>query len=135
MIVTMLHWLIKELIKSILQMLLLLISWLHFLASALMSIPFLGWHGSASPTDLSAERVTTIWNVFARVWISGIRYSDGYCIIIFVFQLGANFDSEYLSELTEEELDSTASFSVGSQKLRGFLYWDYKYLRPFFIRR
>ena len=28
----------------------LLISWLHFLASALMSIPFLGWHGSAYPT-------------------------------------------------------------------------------------
>ena len=44
-------------------------------------------------------------------------------------------DSEYLSELTEEELDSSSSFSVGSKKLRGFLYWDYKYFRPFFIRR
>ena len=46
MIVTMLHWLIKELIKAILQMLLLLINWLH------LSLPILGWHGSASPTGV-----------------------------------------------------------------------------------
>ena len=39
MITTMLHWLIKELIKGILQMLLLLlISWLHFLASCLSEV-------------------------------------------------------------------------------------------------
>ncbi len=52
----------------------------------------------------------------------------------FIFQLGTAFDSEYLSELTEEELDST-SFNVGSKRLRGFLYWDYKFFRPFFTRR
>ncbi len=53
----------------------------------------------------------------------------------FHFKLGTTFDSEYLSELTEEELDSMATLSVGSKKLGGFLYWDYKYLRPFFIRK
>ena len=37
-------------------MLLLLISWIHFLASALMSIPFLGWNGSASPTESTIEQ-------------------------------------------------------------------------------
>ena len=40
-------------------MLLLLISWLHFLASALMSIPFLGWHGSASPTNGRSIHIST----------------------------------------------------------------------------
>ena len=46
MIVTMLHWLIKELIEGIFQMLLLLllINWLHFsLASALIEHPLLTW--------------------------------------------------------------------------------------------
>ena len=48
--------LIKELIKGILQMLL-LISWLHLsLAPALIEHLFLGWHNSASPT-LSRQKL------------------------------------------------------------------------------
>jgi sodium/hydrogen exchanger 8 len=51
-------------------------------------------------------------------------------------QLGTTIESEHLSEITEEELESSgATFNIGSKRLHGFLYWDLKYLRPFFTRR
>merc|ERR1719384_2529406 len=48
-------------------------------------------------------------------------------------EFGAAIDSEHLSELTEEELET--SFAEGKAHLKGFMYWDYKFLRPFFIRK
>ena len=48
-------------------------------------------------------------------------------------EFGAAIDSEHLSELTEEELET--SFAEGRAHLKGFMLWDYKYLRPFFIRK
>jgi len=48
-------------------------------------------------------------------------------------EFGSAIDSEHLSELTEEELEQ--SFAEGRTHLQGFMYWDYKYLRPFFIRK
>ena len=57
MIVTMLHWLIKELINGILQILLLLISWLHFLASSswlcqhLVPVFSCLWNGRECPSS------------------------------------------------------------------------------------
>ncbi len=51
-------------------------------------------------------------------------------------ELGTALESEHLSEMTEEELDTnTASFNLGSKRLNGFLYFDLKYIRPFFTRR
>lgn len=50
-------------------------------------------------------------------------------------ELGAAIDSEHLSEMTEEEVESSDGITVGSNRVRGFLYVDYKYLRPFFTRR
>jgi len=44
-------------------------------------------------------------------------------------------DSEHLSELTETEAELEQSFTEGKTAKPGFLWWDYKYLRPFFIRR
>ena len=43
-------------------------------------------------------------------------------------------ESEHLSEMTEEELESS-TFNIGSKELHGFLYWDLKFIRPFFTRR
>jgi len=40
-----------------------------------------------------------------------------------------------LSEITEEELESTSTFNIGNKRMHGFLYWDLKYFRPFFTRR
>ena len=53
----------------------------------------------------------------------------------FLLQMGTTIESEHLSELTctEEELENT-SFNIGNKKV-GFLYWDLKYIRPFFTRR
>jgi len=48
-------------------------------------------------------------------------------------ELGTTVDSEQLSELTEEEMEQ--SFAEGWANLEGFLYWDYRIFRPFFIRR
>jgi len=50
-------------------------------------------------------------------------------------ELGSAIDSEQHShsELTEEEMDQ--SFAEGWANLEGFMYWDYKIFRPFFIRR
>lgn len=48
-------------------------------------------------------------------------------------EFGAAIDSEHLSELTEEELET--SFAEGKAHLKGFMYWDYKFFRPFFIRK
>jgi len=48
-------------------------------------------------------------------------------------EFGTAIDSEQLSELTEEELEQ--SFVEGRTSLQGFMYWDYKYFRPFFIRK
>jgi len=49
-------------------------------------------------------------------------------------ELGSALDSEHLSELTEEEMEQ--SFTIGPRaKQQGFLYWDYRVLRPFFIRK
>jgi len=48
-------------------------------------------------------------------------------------ELGSTVESEQLSELTEEEMEQ--SFAEGWANLEGFLYWDYKIFRPFFVRR
>jgi len=48
-------------------------------------------------------------------------------------EFGAAIDSEHLSELTEEELET--SFAEGKAHLKGFMYWDYKFFKPFFIRK
>jgi len=68
-------------------------------------------------------------------------------------ELGATIDSEHLSELTEEELDLSATdndagFSLDDSALpaanggnatslrsKGFLYFDLRYLRPFLTRK
>ena len=65
-------------------------------------------------------------------------------------EFGSAIDSEHLSELTEEEVGDKReivadynthnvqleqSFAEGRTHLQGFMYWDYKYLRPFFIRK
>lgn len=51
-------------------------------------------------------------------------------------QFGSAIDSEHLSELTETEVEELEqSFAEGRTHLQGFLWWDYQYLRPFFIRR
>ncbi len=72
-------------------------------------------------------------------------------------EMGATIDSEHLSELTEEELESASAFSMdedgglsngssggasgaratmgGTKRLKGFLYYDLKYLRPFLTRK
>ena len=52
-----------------------------------------------------------------------------------LFQLGSAWESEHHSELTEEEAEANSSFSLGSKTLKGFLYYDFKYFRPFFTRR
>merc|ERR1712083_387017 len=49
-------------------------------------------------------------------------------------ELGTTMESEHLSEMTEEELESS-TFNIGSKELHGFLYWDLKFIRPFFTRR
>ena len=96
MIVTILHWLKKELIKGILQMmlLLLLINWLHLsLASALIEHPFLGWHGSASPTGGTAS-VSDTTDVF------GQADAENTLLIIFAAHrnlLGIHFTSHTIS--------------------------------------
>ena len=48
-------------------------------------------------------------------------------------EFGAAIDSEHLSELTEEELET--NFAEGQAHLKGFMLWDYKYFKPFFIRK
>ena len=50
-------------------------------------------------------------------------------------ELGSAYESEHLSELTEEEIETNQSFNVGSKRVKGFLYWDVKYIRPFLTRR
>ena len=59
-------------------------------------------------------------------------------------ELGATIDSEHLSEFTEEELDiqSSGGSTNGvlitgdtSSRVKGFLYYDVKYIRPFLTRR
>ncbi len=66
-------------------------------------------------------------------------------------ELGATIDSEHLSEMTEEELDSGGAFSIdedgnsssgggggggagGARRIKGFLYYDLRYLRPLLTR-
>ncbi|QQP56282.1 Sodium/hydrogen exchanger [Caligus rogercresseyi] len=41
----------------------------------------------------------------------------------------------HLSELTEEELETSSTFKIGKNKVRGFTYWNYKYIKPFLIRK
>lgn len=51
-------------------------------------------------------------------------------------ELGATIDSEHLSELTEEELET--SFRADGRdtaRVKGFLYYDLKYLRPLLTRK
>merc|ERR1719232_2079747 len=50
-------------------------------------------------------------------------------------EFGAAIDSEHLSELTEEELETSLHYAEGKAHLQGFMYWDYKFFRPFFIRK
>ena len=65
-------------------------------------------------------------------------------------EFGSAIDSEHLSELTEEEVGDGGevvadnnnnnvqleqSFAEGRTHLQGFMYWDYKFLRPFFVRK
>lgn len=50
-------------------------------------------------------------------------------------ELGTTLESEHLSEMTEEEIESTSIFNLGSKQMHGFLYWDLKYIRPLFTRR
>jgi len=50
-------------------------------------------------------------------------------------QMGTTLESEHLSEMTEEELESSSVFNIGAKQVHGFLYWDLKYIRPFFTRR
>lgn len=50
-------------------------------------------------------------------------------------ELGTTLESEHLSEMTEEEIESTSFFNLGSKQMHGFLYWDLKYIRPIFTRR
>jgi sodium/hydrogen exchanger 8 len=50
-------------------------------------------------------------------------------------EFGAAIDSEHMSELTETEAELEQSFAEGRTHLQGFLWWDYQYLRPFFIRK
>lgn len=50
-------------------------------------------------------------------------------------EMGATIDSEHLSELTEEEVETASVFNLGSRRVQGFLYYDVKYIRPFLIRR
>jgi len=50
-------------------------------------------------------------------------------------EFGGTIDSEHLSEMTETEAELEQSFAEGKAQIQGFLWWDYKYLRPFFIRR
>lgn len=50
-------------------------------------------------------------------------------------ELGATIESEHLSELTEEEIETSSSFSVGSRRVKGFMFYDVKYIRPFLTRR
>lgn len=50
-------------------------------------------------------------------------------------EFGAAIDSEHLSELTSGGEELETSFAEGKAHLKGFMLWDYKYLRPFFIRK
>merc|ERR1719232_839285 len=50
-------------------------------------------------------------------------------------EFGAAIDSEHLSELTSGGEELETSFAEGRAHLKGFMLWDYKYLRPFFIRK
>ena len=49
-------------------------------------------------------------------------------------ELGTAIESEYLSELTEEEME-TSFTEEGGSRVKGFMFFDMKYLRPFFTRR
>merc|ERR1719369_2754733 len=46
-------------------------------------------------------------------------------------EMGTTMESEHVSEITEEELESSSTFNIGSKRMHGFLYWDLKYIRPF----
>ncbi len=50
-------------------------------------------------------------------------------------EMGTALESEHLSEMTEEELETNSSFNIGAKRMHGFLYFDLKYIRPFFTRR
>jgi len=50
-------------------------------------------------------------------------------------EFGAALDSEHLSELTSGGEELETSFAEGRAHLKGFMLWDFKYLRPFFIRK
>jgi len=50
-------------------------------------------------------------------------------------ELGSSWESEHHSELTEEEAEANSSFNLGNKTLKGFLYYDFKFFRPFFTRR
>ena len=86
MITTMLHWLIKELIKGILQMLLLLlISWLHFLASCLSEVlPNPNIDCSANDPASKCKRLAQEKNQFFLREILSLNNSvtgiDTYCL-------------------------------------------------------
>ena len=56
-------------------------------------------------------------------------------------ELGATIDSEHLSEITEEELETTSMRVQGPQgtsgrsTVKGFLFYDLKYIRPLMTRK
>lgn len=64
-------------------------------------------------------------------------------------ELGSTVESEYLSELTEEEFSGSGRDSEGaglavnisnglgntSSRVKGFMYYDVKFIRPFLTRR
>ena len=70
--ITILHWLLKEFIKGILQMLLLLlISWLHFLASCLSEV-------LPNPNNLLVEIYNkVVQQIFTKVYFQKKSFSFG----------------------------------------------------------
>ena len=71
---------------------------------------------------------------WVKVCLKLLLFSRNSCSIIW-FQLGSAWESEHHSELTEEEAEVNSSFSLGNKTLKGFLYYDFKFFRPFFTRR
>ncbi|CAB4054074.1 SLC9A8 [Lepeophtheirus salmonis] len=54
------------------------------------------------------------------------------------FEMGGALESSevsHLSELTEEEIETSSTFKIGKKEVRGFTYWNFKYIKPFLIRK
>ena len=51
-------------------------------------------------------------------------------------ELGAAIDSEHLSELTEEEMENGGQKNLYEYaRVKGFLYYDEKYFRPWLVKK